>query len=110
MKAIVKAGHLLHFLLFYLYKLVLANLRVTHDALTPTFHTRPAIIEVELNVQSAHSLFFLSNLITMTPGTLTLDITPDGRKIYIHAMYVEDVEEFKKNIKKLEKRVLTLLQ
>ena len=110
MKIIIKAGRLLHFLLFYLFELWLANLRVTHDALTPNYNTSPAILEVELDVRSANTLFILSNLITMTPGTLTLDVSPDGRKIFIHAMYVKDVEEFKKKIKKLERRVLALMQ
>lgn len=110
MKAIVRIGHLFHFLIFYLKELVLANLRVTHDALTPTFRSRPAILEIELDIRSPHVLFVLSNLITMTPGTLTLDISEDGRRMYVHGMYVQDVEMFKKNIKKLEERVQALLQ
>ena len=35
----------------------------------------------------------LSNLITLTPGTLVVDVSPDNKVLYIHAIDIEDAEE-----------------
>ncbi len=60
---------------------------------------------MDLDLESDFQILALSNLITMTPGTLTLDISGNKRKIFIHAMYAGDREKIISEIKKLEKRV-----
>ncbi|MEL7675355.1 MAG: Na+/H+ antiporter subunit E, partial [Chloroflexota bacterium] len=48
----------------------------------------------------------LANLVTLTPGTLTLDISDDRRIMYVHAMHVEDVEQYRQEIKQgFERRI-----
>jgi multicomponent Na+:H+ antiporter subunit E len=50
-------------------------------------------------------------LITLTPGTLSLDISPDHKTLYIHAMHVDDVDEFRQEIKqRMERRVMEVFQ
>jgi multicomponent Na+:H+ antiporter subunit E len=47
----------------------------------------------------------------MTPGTLSLDISPDRKTLYVHAMYINDPEKLRRDIKEnLERRVLALLR
>ena len=52
----------------------------------------------------------LANLITMTPGTLSLDVSPDRKTLYVHAMYINDPEALRCDIKEnLERRARALL-
>jgi multicomponent Na+:H+ antiporter subunit E len=99
------------FALFYLRELVLANLKVAYDVLTPGYHMRPAVIAIPLDAKTDAEIALLANLITLTPGTLSLDVSSDRRFLYIHAMYVGDVEAFRRSIKVgLERRVLEILR
>ena len=99
------------FALFYLRELVLSNLRVAHDVLTPAVYRRPGIIAVPLDAQTDIEIALLANLVTLTPGTLSIDVSSDRRTLYIHAMFVDDVEQVRREIKDgLEKRVLELLR
>lgn len=96
---------------FFLGELTLASLRITWDILTPRHRMRPAILAIPLDIRTDLEITTLANLITLTPGTLSLDVSSDRRVLYIHAMYVEDVEQFKKDIKRrLERRVKELFR
>jgi multicomponent Na+:H+ antiporter subunit E len=99
------------FVVFYLRELVLANLRVAYDIVTPTHHMHPGIVAVPLDVRSDAEITLLANLLTMTPGTLSLDISDDRTTLYVHGMFVEDPEAFRREIKDgFERRVLELLR
>ena len=53
----------------------------------------------------------LANLITLTPGSVSLDVSSDRRFLYLHAMYIDDVDKYRENIKKsFERRVLEVLR
>lgn len=99
------------FLAFYLMEVVLSNLRVAHDALTPTHHMRPGMVAIPLDAKTDFEIMLLANLITMTPGTVSLDVSTDRKTLYVHAMYIEDPEKLRKSVKsQLEYRVLQLLR
>lgn len=102
----LRAARAFGFLLFYLWEVVLSNIRVAHDVLSPRIRARPAIIAVPLGVHSEPALTLLANLVTMTPGTLSLDFSPDRRTLYVHAMFAEDPEAVRGPIiEGLERRV-----
>lgn len=101
-----RGSRLFRFVLFFLKEMILANLRVAITVLSPRLRISPALIEIPLEARSDLSISLLANLITLTPGTLTLDISNDRRVIFVHTMYAEDTEEFKRSIKSLERRVL----
>lgn len=46
----------------------------------------------------------------MTPGTLSLDVSDDRKVLYIHAMFLEDEEELRRNLKEMEYRALELFR
>jgi multicomponent Na+:H+ antiporter subunit E len=101
------------FAVFYLWQLVLANLRVAYDVLTPRHYMRPGVIAVPLEARTDAEITLLANLITLTPGTLSLDLSGDRRVLYVHAMYIDhgDVDEARRRIKEgLERRVLEVLR
>jgi multicomponent Na+:H+ antiporter subunit E len=88
---------------------VKANLRVAYDVVTPTHRMRPAVIGIPLELESDGAITLLANLITVTPGTLTLDISPDRRTLYIHAMYMDDEATLRAEIKALEQKIRELV-
>lgn len=99
------------FAVFIVYQLILANLRVAYDVITPGPNRSPAVIGVPLDVTTDAEIMLLANLITLTPGTLSLDVSPDRKTLYIHAMFADDPEAFCKEIKEgFERRVLELLR
>lgn len=94
------------FILFFARELVLANLRVAHDVLTPRHHMTPGIVAVPLDVESDLEITVLATIITLTPGTLSLHVTDDRRTLYVHAMYIDDPAVLVRGIKEgFERRV-----
>ena len=95
------------FFLFFIKELILANLKVAWEVITPADHMRPAIIAIPLDTRNDLQTTILANFITLTPGTLSLDVLPERNTLYIHAMYVDDEEAFRQDIKQnLERRVI----
>jgi multicomponent Na+:H+ antiporter subunit E len=108
-----KAMHALGLFLFMVWELILANLRVAYDVLTPTHHMRPGVIAIPLDARTDLEITLLANLITLTPGTLSLDVSLDRRFLYIHVMYIDDddLEAVRRKIKRgYERRVLEVLR
>lgn len=98
-------------LVFFIKELVVANLRVAYDVLTPGYRMRPGILAVPLDASTDLEITLLANLITLTPGTLSLDVSNDRRTLYIHAMYADDPEAVKRSIKHgFERRILEVLR
>jgi multicomponent Na+:H+ antiporter subunit E len=106
-----KVPQALGFGAYFLRELVLANLRVAFDVVTPGFHMRPGIIAVPLDAETDLEITLVANLITVTPGSFSLDVSDDRKVLYVHAMYVEDPEAYVRGIKDgFERRVLELLR
>lgn len=77
------------------YWIVLANLDVLYRVLHPNLPIRPGIVKVKTTLRTDEAKTFLANSITLTPGTLTVDIIDDT--LYVHWIYVhEDMEDTKK--------------
>ncbi|MEM9445064.1 MAG: Na+/H+ antiporter subunit E [Verrucomicrobiota bacterium] len=89
----------IHFFFFYLYEIILCNLKVAYDVLTPKHYMKPGFIAVELDDMSDLQISILANLLTMTPGTLSLDVCSNKKSLYIHAMYIDDQEKLLTEIK-----------
>jgi multicomponent Na+:H+ antiporter subunit E len=106
-----RAWRWLSLLLYFLKELVVANFRVAYDVITPRYHMKPAIVAIPLDVTSDAQITLLANMLTMTPGTLTIDVSPDRHILYIHAMFVEDAEDLRRSIKQgFEQRILEVLR
>ncbi|MBZ9729834.1 Na+/H+ antiporter subunit E [Salegentibacter sp. JZCK2] len=98
------------FVFFFLWELFKANLQVAYEVVTPNFTMKPGIIKVPLTIQSDLGITFLANMISLTPGTLSLDVSNDKKVLYVHSMYVTDREKFIDGIKNgFEKRIMEIL-
>ncbi len=92
--------------LFFLRELLASSVRVAIDVLRPAFTMRPAIIRVPLEVRDDVQITLLANLISLTPGTLSIDVSEDKSHLYVHAMYGDDPEQVVRRVKlKFERRI-----
>ncbi|MCA9161913.1 MAG: Na+/H+ antiporter subunit E [Planctomycetales bacterium] len=92
---------------YLVWELLLANMRVARDVLTPHLRMRPGIIAVPLDARSPLQITVLANLISLTPGMLSLGLSEDGRTLFVHTMFVGDADKERRLIKAgFERRVL----
>ncbi|MFD1629291.1 Na+/H+ antiporter subunit E [Pseudopedobacter beijingensis] len=97
------------FLLYFIYEMLKANLHVAYDVITPNYFMKPGIVKYPLEVDNDWQINLLSSCISLTPGTLIMDVSHDKKALYIHNMYLKDKDEFIKNIKHgFERRILEL--
>jgi len=91
-----RALRILSLALLFIKELMLSAVRVALLVLRPNLnaHIRPAIIAYPLKLTGDAEITLLANLITLTPGTLSVDVSADRRFLYIHAMHVTDREAF----------------
>lgn len=80
-------------------ELVLSGWRVAKLVLSPRMELRPGIFAYPLTVDSDFEITLLANMITLTPGTLSVDVSPDRRTLYVHAIDCSDVEQTKSEIR-----------
>ena len=71
-----------HWAIVFIVELTLSNIDITLRMLSPKLKITPAIIEVKTNLTSKLGRLALANSITLTPGTLSVDI--EGDRLYIH--------------------------
>lgn len=96
---------------FFLRELVVANLRLARDVVAVRQNVRPGIIAVPLDATSDSEILLLAALINLTPGSVALDVSPDRKLLYVHAMYVDTADAARAEIKHgYERRVLQLLR
>ncbi|HOC71848.1 MAG TPA: Na+/H+ antiporter subunit E [Candidatus Hydrogenedentes bacterium] len=106
-----RTRRLLQFLPWFLWQMVVSNLRVAYDVITPWHTSKPGVVAVPLDAETDLEITLLANLITLTPGTLTLDVSEDRKTLYLHAMFITDPEDVRREIKDgLERRLLELLR
>lgn len=83
----------------FFYYIVKANLDVVYRALHPKMPIKPGIVKIKTTLKTASGITALANSITLTPGTLTVDLTDDGF-LYVHWINVksDDIEQATKLI------------
>lgn len=99
------------FVFFFLYEMIVANIQVAYDVITPKYFFQPGIVRYPLEAKSDIEINLLSTMISMTPGTLILDISEDKKSLFIHVMYLKNKEAFIAQIKNgFEKKLLEILR
>lgn len=85
-----KPFQLLRYIAVLLWDIILANLTVARLILGPTARLRPAFIRLPLELRNEFAIVVLANTISLTPGTVSSDLSSDRRTLLIHALDVED--------------------
>lgn len=97
----------IHLVAYFLMEVTITSIRVVWDVLTPTHLSEPDIIHFPLDVKSDLEIMILGNMVSMTPGSLTLDVSDDKQYLIIHAMFASDKDEVIAELKNgLERRLL----
>ncbi|AGA34008.1 Na(+) H(+) antiporter subunit E [Thioalkalivibrio nitratireducens DSM 14787] len=109
-KYLLKVPRFFGFVGYFFWELLLSNLRVAYDVLTPTHHMSPGVIAMPLDAETDGEITIVANLISLTPGTLSLDVSSDKKVLYIHVMYLDDRDAVIRSIKVLEARALQVLR
>ncbi len=84
---------------FFLWELFASGVRVAIDVLRPTLNLTPAVIAVPLDLRNEAAIVLLANMVSLTPGTLSIDLSDDRSCLYVHTMYGEDPVETRRAIK-----------
>ncbi|SOE17501.1 multicomponent Na+:H+ antiporter subunit E [Hoeflea halophila] len=93
-----RARRVLSLLVLFVYELVLSAWRVAVMVLSPNMNLKPGIFAYPLRVDRDFEITMLANLITLTPGTLSVDVSDDRRILYVHAIDASDPEAARRDI------------
>ena len=85
-KAPIKFLRVIPYIVWELWQIVIANFDVAYRVLHPKMPMSPRIIEFETPLRSELSLTFMANSITLTPGTITIEVVPENGKFVVHAI------------------------
>jgi multicomponent Na+:H+ antiporter subunit E len=88
----------LSLLLLFLKELALSAYRVAVMVFSPRLNLKPGIFAYPLTVDRDFEIALLANLITLTPGTLSVDVSEDRRTLFVHALDCSDVEATQRDI------------
>lgn len=80
-------------LLLFNKELILSTFAVVREVVRPRLQLKPGIFAYETELKTDLEITLLGCFITLTPGTLTIEVSPDQRTLYIHAMDLGDVEQ-----------------
>ncbi|MCA0899672.1 Na+/H+ antiporter subunit E [Microbulbifer agarilyticus] len=91
---------------YFLKELLVSGLRATWEVLAPASHRQPCVVEVPTSYPDDNELLLLSQLLSLTPGTLVVDIDDENKTLYVHSMFVSDGAQFRKELHDgLEKKI-----
>lgn len=92
---------------FFLWELLLSNLRVARDVVRFRPRHRPSVIAFPMQARSDLEITLLSILVILTPGTLVLDVDEDAGILYVHVIDAPDAEAFRRELRDgFEARIL----
>ena len=94
-------------------ELVLSNLRVALDVVRGPDGIRPAVVDIPLTARSDTEITLLAAVLTLTPGTTAIAVSPDRQTMYVHLANLrrQDVGRAREHIKSgFERRVLEVLR
>jgi multicomponent Na+:H+ antiporter subunit E len=78
---------ILLFPFLYLKDVLFGGLRIARDILSPKPNLHPVLLRVPVSLASPTKRFFLANLVSMTPGTVSVAEEEEGRILIVHSLY-----------------------
>ena len=102
-----KVGVTISFFFYFMWELIKANFRMALYTVSPLGKLRPGIVAIPLGSGLTDlEVTFLANVVTLTPGTLSLDVSEDRSVLFVHFMHVETPEEAVREVQEFERRLL----
>lgn len=91
-----------HFGLFFLAALVRASAVVAWEIVTPRNRIHQGIVALRLRTDSRGVATLIANAISLTPGTLTIEVREDPLTLYVHVLHLRSVEVVREDLRRLE--------
>lgn len=105
----IQTWRALSLFVFALWSILKSSIEVALIVIRPKLDIHPGIVAIPLDVQSDLGITLLANLITLTPGTVSLDMASDRRTLYVHSINIKDPDALRDDIKNdFERRVMEL--
>ncbi|WP_407946724.1 Na+/H+ antiporter subunit E [Pararhizobium mangrovi] len=102
-----RTWRLLILALLFLYELAMSAYSVAKLVLSPRMDLKPGIFAYPLRLEGDFEITLLANLITLTPGTLSVDVSDDCKTLYVHAIDCSDPEAARRDIAEgFERRIM----
>ena len=92
----------LHLLFYFLWELVKASAFMAWEVITPRNRIGAAVVSVPLASDVNGVVTAVANMVSLTPGTVTLDVDEDTRTIFVHVLHLKSVEATRHSVKRLE--------
>ncbi|CUH62095.1 Na+/H+ antiporter subunit E [Thalassobacter stenotrophicus] len=80
------------------WELIVSSIYVVWDVLTPRHRAKPGVICVPLKAKGEAEVLLVTNLISLTPGTLSMDVTEDCNTLVVHAMFADNADQIRADI------------
>ena len=112
-RAFFQVIYLAELIVYFLWELTLASFQVAYEVIKPAHDMEAGIVAIPLDVKTDIGITIFSALVTLTPGSLSLDVSVDKSHLFIHAMYIDDgdVDALIKELKEgFERRVIRVLE
>lgn len=109
-RAAVRAWRVASFVAYFAYEFLYSNAMVLREIVSPRGRAAPAIIALPLRASSRLEIVSIANVISLTPGTLTLEVAVDPPTLYVHGMFAADPDAFLRHLRGLEGRMLAALR
>lgn len=88
---------------YFAWKLVVSNYVVAREILTPRDHIRSGIVAVPMVACSDLLVTIVANAISLTPGTLTLEVRRDPPTLFVHVLHLHDLDKVRRDIRTLQR-------
>ncbi|WP_417667411.1 Na+/H+ antiporter subunit E [Roseibium sp.] len=106
-----RSGKAISLAVLFIYELILSAWRVAMIVIQPKINLQPGIIAYPLTVDRDFEITMLANLITLTPGTLSVDVSEDRKTLYVHCIDVPDPQATIDDIKNgFERKILEVFR
>jgi multicomponent Na+:H+ antiporter subunit E len=99
---VVRPIHAVRFALYFAYKLIQSSIVVARAVLSPKHRVHTGIVALPLHGCSDAVATLVADAISLTPGTLTLEVRRDPLTLYVHALDLRDVDQVRLEVRKLE--------
>ena len=105
-RTLFRIPNFLRFFPIYVKEMTLSNLRVAIDALRPEPKFHPGFLRISLEGYDPVQWWEAASLITMTPGTLSVDFDEESKTLLVHSLYLDDPDQTKAELETLLRRAL----
>jgi multicomponent Na+:H+ antiporter subunit E len=102
----LRCYRIVHFAAYFAYELTASNVMVAWEVVRPRTALAPVIVAMPLRTRPGLERTAFVGIVTLTPGTLALDLRDDPGVLYIHGMQARDVDAFRARLYRLEDLLL----